>query len=213
MKTTRRRGALLATMVTLALAVLPVAAVDRDVVKDVRGEYEGRALRLRLDLNSAIHSLEPNVLSLDGMGHGRERSQVIFNRLESVYLQRVMSEGATRLTLTIFRTGDNALRLRSSAVPPSITGIPSGSQSTATYAASDSTAVALELQAGKKDPVGQRREIQTLLERLFYLGAEPTREELTSFVATHREWPVSRLAALTGLTPETVREVLAALGP
>lgn len=213
MTTPRRSGLALVALVALLLPAAPAAAVDRDVVKDVRGEYEGRALRLRLDLHAATHSLEPNVLSLEGMGHGQERSLVIFNRLETVYLERVMSEGATRLTLTIYRSGDNALRLRSSAVPPSITGIPSGAQSISTYATSDSTSVALELKAGKKDPDGQRREIQTLLERLFYLGAEPTREELTSFVATHREWPVSRLAALTGLSPETVREILAALGP
>jgi len=124
-----------------------------------------------------------------------------------------MSEGGSRLTLTIFRSGETARRLKSQAVPSPITGIPTGSQSIATYASSDSTAVALELAAGKKDPDAQRREIETLLGRLFYVDAKPTRDDLTRFVAGHRDWPVSHLAKLTGLDPDAVKEIIAALGP
>ena len=199
-------------LLTTAL-VTGAAAVSRDLARALRDEYEGRALQLRLDLDSAAHALEPNVLGLGGIAHGRENGQVIFYRLETVYVDRVTSEGGSRLTLTLFRSGEAARRLRSQAIPPAITGIPSASGSIATYAASDSTTVALELEAGRKDPEGQRREIETLLGRLFYLESKPTRDDLTRFVAEHRDWPVTRLATLTGLPPDTVREILAALGP
>ena len=188
-------------------------AVARDVVKDFRDICEGHTFQLRYDLDSAMHSLEPNVLSLGGMGHGRENGQVIFYALETVYVDRLMSEGGSRLTLTIFRSGETARRLRSQAVPPPVTGIPTGSQSIATYSSSDSTSVALELHAGKKDPEAQRREIETLLGRLFYVDARPSQDDLTRFVAGHRDWPVSRLAKLTGLDSGTIKEIIAALGP
>jgi hypothetical protein len=197
----------------IVAAATPAPAVDRDVVRTFRDAYEGQSLQLRLDLDTAMHSLEPNVLSLGGFAHGRENGQVLFFALETVYVDRVMSEGGSRMTLTIFRTADTARRLRSQAVPPPVTGIPSGSQSIATYASSDSTSVALELQAGKKDPDGQRHEIETLLGRLFYIDAKPTRDDLIRFVAGHRDWPVSRLAKYTGLGADAVKEILAALGP
>ena len=205
-----------AVVLGIAAAVLTAPraeAVARDVVRDFRDTCEGHTFQLRYDLDSAMHSIEPNVLSLGGMGHGRENGQVIFYALETVYVDRVMSEGGSRLTLTIFRSGETARRLKSQAVPPPITGIPTGSQSIATYSSSDSTSVALELHAGKKDPEAQRREIETLLGRLFYVDAKPTRDEMSRFVAAHRDWPVSRLARLTGLDSATVKEILAALGP
>jgi hypothetical protein len=205
-----------AAVLVVAAAMTPAQrtdAVARDVVKDFRDVYEGRALQLRYDLDSAMHSLEPNVLSLGGMGHGRENGQVIFYALETVYVDRLMSEGGSRLTLTIFRSSETAKRLKSQAVPPPVTGIPTGSQSIATYSSSDSTAVALELQAPKKDPEAQRREIETLLGRLFYVDARPTQDDLTRFVAAHRDWPVSRLAKLTGLDSGTIKDIIAALGP
>jgi hypothetical protein len=196
-----------------AAAATGANAVPRDVVRVFRDAYEGRTLQLRYDLNSAAHALEPNILSLGGMGHGRENGQAIFYALETVYVDRVMSEGGSRMTLTIFRSLDTARRLKSQAVPSPITGIPTGSQSIATYASSDSTAVALELLAGKKDPDGQRREIETLLGRLFYVDSKPTQDDLTRFVAAHRDWPVTRLAKLTGLDAGTVKDIIAALGP
>ena len=217
MRPVSRAGRVVAALV---LATLPAAAappwaraVARDVVRELRDAYEGQTLQLRFDLDSAAHALEPNTFSLGGMGHGRENGQVIFYALEPVYVDRLMSEGGSRLTLTIFRSAETARRLKSQAVPPPITGIPTGSQSIGTYATSDSTAVALELRAGKKDPEGQRREIDTLLRRLFYIDAKPTQDDLTRFVAAHRDWPVSRLTRLTGLDSGTVKDILAALGP
>jgi hypothetical protein len=200
-------------MVAAALPAPPAGAVTREVVHEFREAYEGRALQLRYDLDSAMHALEPNVFGLGGMGHGRENGQVLFYALETVYIDRVMSEGGSRLTLTIFRSSETAQRLKSQAVPPPITGIPTGSQSIATYASSDSTAVALELQAGKKDPEAQRREIETLFGRLFYVDSKPTQDDLTRFVAAHRDWPVSRLTKITGLDSATVKDIIAALGP
>ena len=216
MSAPRTPAVVAAVVLGIAAALAPArrtAAVARDVVKDFRDAYEGHTLQLRYDLDSAMHSLEPNVLSLGGMGHGRENGQVIFYALETVYVDRLMSEGGSRLTLTIFRSGETARRLKSQAVPPPVTGIPTGSQSIATYSSSDSTSVALELQAAKKDPEAQRREIETLLGRLFYVDARPTQDDRTRFVAAHRDWPVSRLAKLTGLDPGTIKEIIAALGP
>ena len=211
-----RTSVVAALVLGIAAAIAPARrtdAVARDVVKDFRDTYEGHTLQLRYDLDPAMHSLEPNVLSLGGMGHGRENGQVIFYALETVYVDRLMSEGGSRLTLTIFRSGETARRLKSQAVPPPVTGIPTGSQSIATYSSSDSTSVALELQAGKKDPEAQRREIETLLGRLFYVDARPTQDDVTRFVAAHRDWPVSRLAKLTGLDQGTIKQIIAALGP
>jgi hypothetical protein len=51
------------------------------------------------------------------------------------------------------------------------------------------------------------------MRRLFYIGAEPTRDDLTSFVAEHRDWPVARLASITGLSPDTVHGLVEALKP
>jgi hypothetical protein len=217
MRRVSRAGRVVAALMfaTLAAAAAPpwARAVSRDVVRELRDAYEGQTLQLRFDLDSAAHALEPNTFSLGGMGHGRENGQVIFYALEPVYVDRLMSEGGSRLTLTIFRSAETARRLKSQAVPPPITGIPTGSQSIGTYATSDSTAVALELRAGKKDPEGQRREIDTLLRRLFYIDAKPTQDDLTRFVAAHRDWSVTRLTRLTGLDSGTVKDILAALGP
>lgn len=210
-----RRVVVALVLATLSAAAAPprARAVARDVVREFRDAYEAQTLQLRYDLDSAAHALEPNTFGLGGMGHGRENGQVIFYALETVYVDRVMSEGGSRLTLTIFRSAETARRLKSQAVPSPITGIPTGSQSIATYASSDSTAVALELKAGKKDLEGQRREIDTLLRRLFYIDAKPSQDDVTRFVAAHRDWPVTRLAKLTGLDSATVKEILAALGP
>src|SRR5262245_36984608 len=78
------------------LSVPPAFAVSRDVAKDVRSVYEGRSLRLRLDLRSAAHAVEPNVLTASGIGYGRERSTVLFHRFETVFLERITSEGGAR---------------------------------------------------------------------------------------------------------------------
>ena len=87
---------LLSLPVAALLAVAgspPVLGVARDVVNEARSAYEGRTLRLRLDLKSAASAIEPNVLTLEGIGYGRPDAPVLFGRLETVYLERVKSKG------------------------------------------------------------------------------------------------------------------------
>jgi hypothetical protein len=200
-----RRAAVLAAALFVALSPRPATGVSRDVARAIREAYEGRTLRLRFDLHSAAHSVEPNVLALGGMGRGREGSPVLFYRLETVYLERVTSEGGSRVSLTIYRSADDARNLRATAIPAPALGNPAADRSQAAFARSDSTSVVLELAAGRKDPEAQRREITTLMGRLFYIDADPTRDEIAGFVWQHRDWTVSRLASITGLSPDEVR--------
>jgi len=188
-------------------------AVSRDVCRDIRDTYEGRSLRLRIDLRSASQAIEPNVMTMEGIGYGREESPVLFSRLDKVFLERVTSEGGSRLALTVYRSEEEMKRLRASAIPPPIMGIPGATQTLSNFAMTGSTTVMLELGAGKKDPDGQRRDIETLLSRLFYVDTEPTRAELEDFVLGHRLQPVGRLAAITGLTQDAVRSILEAAPP
>jgi hypothetical protein len=200
-------------LATILAVAHPAAAIDRDLGHDLRDRFEGHTMRLRLDLRSAAHAVEPNVLGLEGIGYGREGSPVLFNRLETVYVERVTSEGGSRVGLTIYRSEEEMRRLRSTAIPAPIMGIPGAMQPQAAFAREGSTSVILELRAGKKDAAAQRTEVDTLLRRLFYIDAGPTRQEIEQFIVEHRSMPVGRLAATTGLTSEEVRRVLEAAAP
>lgn len=197
----------------LALAGLlparPVGAVAREVVNEARGVYEGRTFRLRLDLRSASSAIEPNVLTLEGMGYARAEAPVLFGRLETVYLERIASEGGDRLSLTIYRSLEEMRQLRATAIPPpTMGGTPIGMQPMSGFARTGSTMVIFDLTAGKKDQAGQRAETDTLMKRLFYIDDAPERAELEEFVRQHRGWPVPRLAAVTGLGQDEVRALL-----
>lgn len=203
---------LLSLPVAALLAVAgspPVLGVARDVVNEARSAYEGRTLRLRLDLKSAASAIEPNVLTLEGIGYGRPDAPVLFGRLETVYLERVASEGGDRLSLTVYRSREEMQQLRATAIPPpTIGGTPIGMQPMSGFARTGSTMVIFELLAKKKDPAAQRGEIDTLMQRLFYLDDAPERGELEEFVRQHRGWPIPRLASVTGLSPDEVRALL-----
>jgi hypothetical protein len=203
---------LLSLPVAALLAVAgspPVLGVARDVVNEARSAYEGRTLRLRLDLKSAASAIEPNVLTLEGIGYGRPDAPVLFGRLETVYLERVASEGGDRLSLTVYRSREEMQQLRATAIPPpTIGGTPIGMQPMSGFARTGSTMVIFELLAKKKDPAAQREEIDTLMKRLFYLDDAPERGELEEFVRQHRGWPIPRLASVTGLSPDEVRKIL-----
>jgi len=194
----------------LAVAASPPAlGVARDVVNEVRGVYEGRTLRLRLDLKSAASAIEPNVLTLEGIGYGRPDAPVLFGRLETVYLERMASEGGDRLSLTVYRSREEMQQLRATAIPPpGIGGTPIGMQPMSGFARAGSTMVIFELLAKKKDTAAQRAEIDTLMKRLFYLDDAPESGDLEEFVRQHRGWPIPRLAAVTGLSPDEVRAIL-----
>ena len=183
-------------------------AIDHDVYKEIRGRYEGLAFRLRVDLAAARRALPPNTISLSGLGHDRENAPVLFGRLETVYVQRVTNESATRLELTVYRSREESDRLRASAAPQPMGGNPLAGRMLAGYAQMGSTSVLLDLQAGKKEPQAQESEVETLLRRLFYVGVEPGRDELEDFVRKHRGLAIGRLRELTGLPPERIRELI-----
>ena len=203
---------LAAALPALATAAAPLAfAVAREVVNETRSAWEGRTLRLKLDLRSAASAIEPNTLTLEGMGYGRPDSPVLFGRLETVYLERIASEGGDRLSMTIYRSREEMQQLRATAIPPpTIGGTPIGMQPMSGFARAGSTMVIFELLAKKKDTARQREEIDALMRRLFYLDDAPSREELEEFVRQHPGWPVPRLATVTGLSPDEIRAILEA---
>jgi len=204
----RRTFTSLAVVVSAAaFASPPVRAVTRDVVREVRDSYEGRSYRLRADLRSAGSAVEPNTVSLGGIGYGREGAPVMFSRLETVFIDRIMSEGAARLSLTIYRSAEEARRLRSGAIPPPVMG-GFGAATTLGFARADSTSVVLEMHSPKKDSGAQRQEIEALLRRLFYIDDEPTKDELARFVIDHKLWPIPRLAEVTGLPVAEIKDIL-----
>lgn len=170
-------------------------------------------LRLRVDLRPATQALEPNRMSVEGVGYARETAPVLFYRFESVFLERLTSDGATRLSLTIYRDRDEALQMRAVSIPAPVVGNPAGVNTMGAYARGGSTSVSVELKAGKKDRDGQRREADELMGRLFYLSGAPARSDLEAFVVEHRTMSVTRLAAITGLTPDEVRALTTAPAP
>jgi len=216
MRPGHRSPAALALGLFCAGVLLPGAgarAVPRGVCKEIRDQYEGLTLRLRIDLRAAGRADDANVVGLDGVGYPSERSLVLFTSLESVFLQRITSEGGSRLGLTVYRSREEADRLRASAVPQPMGANPNFGRTLATFAQQGSTSVVLELKAGKKDTAGQRQEIETLLDRVFYLKSDPTRDDLESFVRHHAALPVSRLHAVTGLPADEIRALLRDAAP
>src|SRR2546422_2889069 len=195
------------------LAFTDARAIQRDIFKEIRGRYEGRSFRLRIDLKAAGRAADPNVVSLDGVGYPSERSPILFSALETVFLQRMTNEGGTRVGLTVYRSEDEANRLRASAIPGPTMANPNFGRTLATFAQQGSTSVVLELKAGKKDPQAPLAEIETLLDRIFYLKSEPTREDLETFVRRHTGWSISRLRAVTGLPEEDIRALLKSTNP
>ena len=71
----------------------------------------------------------------------------------------------------------------------------------------------LELTASKESPEKQVEEIEALLDRLFYMKAEPTIDELEEYVQRHPRLPISSLSARTGLNPDRIRALLGEIGP
>lgn len=203
----RTTAPLAAALVAAAALAQPAEAVTRDVLREVRDAYEGRSYRLRADLRGAGSSVEPNTVSLEGFGYGREGAPVLFSRLQQVFIDRISSEGGTRLGLTIYRSAEQARRSRSGAIPPPVLG-GYGPSPTLSFARADSTSVVLEMRSSKKDAEAQRQEIEALLRRLFYIDDEPTKDELAQFVVDHRLWPVPRLAEITGLPIAEIKDIL-----
>jgi hypothetical protein len=204
-----RIGRAALAVVAIGLCATPAArAIQHDTYKDVRSRYEGLTFRLRVDLHAAGRANDPNVLTLDGMGYPSERSAVLFTSLQNVYVEKVTSEGGTRLSLTIYRNQEEANRMRASAVPAPTMANPNYGSTIAAFARQGSTSVVLQLKAGKKDGPGQRDEIEALLDKLFYLSSQPQREDLEMFVRRHPSLPISQLRATTGLPEEDIRDIL-----
>jgi len=185
-----------------------IGAIQRDTCREIRDRYEGLAFRLRIDLKAAAGAAEPNIVSLEGVGQPGERSPVLFGSLETVFVQRIASEGGSRLGLTVYRSEEEARRLRASAIPGPSMANPAYDRTLAAFARQGSTTVLLDLRAGKKDPQGQLDEIETLLDRVFYLKSEPLPEDLENFVRRHTGMPISKLRSLTGLPEDRIRSLL-----
>ena len=219
MRKTRSAGAPRAALAAAVLAAGLFApsgitvAIDREVFKDIRDRFEGMALRMRIDLKAATGAAEPNVVRLEGISQPAERAPVLFGSLETVYVQRITREGGSRLGLTVYRSEEEARRLRASAIPGPSLSNPAYDRTLAAFARQGSTTVILELKAGKKDPQGQLDEIETLLDRVFYLKSEPGIEALEDFVRRHSGMPISRLRSLTGLPDDRIRAILKETAP
>ncbi len=194
-------------LVAAALAA-PAAALPRDTFRTVKGRYEGLVLRLRVDLKEETGAHAPNVVGRGGIGYGRERAPVLFGRMEKVFIDRITNEGAKRLSLTVYRDQKEALRIRASAVPGPTFSNPNYPQTVASFAQLGSTTVLLELEAGKDDPDAQLAEIETLLDRVFFLKSEPDREEMEAFVRQHRGLSIQRLKEITDLDGDTIRALI-----
>lgn len=204
-------GPLIAWIALTAALVAPAGdlqAIDREIFKDIRDRYEGLALRLRIDLKGATGAAEPNVARLEGIAQPAERAPVLFGSLETVYVQRVTREGGSRLGLTVYRSEEEARRLRASAIPGPSLSNPAYDRTLAAFARQGSTTVVLDLKAGKNDPQGQMDEIETLLDRVFYVKSEPGTEALEDFVRRHSGMPISKLRSLTGLPDDRIRTIL-----
>jgi hypothetical protein len=208
-----RPALVLALLAVAALSARGTSAVEKDVYREIRGRYEGLVLPLRIDLRSAVTATPPNTVSLAGIGYARETAPVIFGRLEKVYVQRVINDGKTHLELTIYRSRDEADRLRASDIPQPMLNNPLAGRSLAGFARQDSTSVLLEVNAGRKEPARQMQEIETLLKKVFYIGSEPSVEELEEFVRAHHGMAPSRLHALTGLSVERIHALLEESNP
>jgi hypothetical protein len=191
----------------------PAGAVKRDLFRDVRAEYEGMTFRLRIDLRPANVASAPNVVNAEGVGYVRERSPVLFHRLQKVYIDRVTNDGKQSIGLTIYRNADQADQYRALAIPPPALANPNASGTLAAFAQTDSTEVLIELKAKKKEPGAQRQEIEMLLRRVFYIASEPTREEFEEVILRHRGASIGQLRALTGLENDEIREILERASP
>ncbi|HEX9427636.1 MAG TPA: hypothetical protein VGA64_07595 [Candidatus Polarisedimenticolia bacterium] len=206
----RGAGALLPSILFLLCAARSAAAVDRQVYKEVRARHEGMSYRLRIDLDQAQGANDPNVVSLQGVGHAREKGRVLFGQLETVFVERVINAGGSRLELSVYGSKEDAQRLRASNIPqPGYPGSSYG-RTIGSFAQLGSTSILFEVGSGKKEPAAQAEEIETLLDRVFYLGSGPTPEELEAFVRQHAGLPLQRLRELTGLDSETVRRLIKA---
>ncbi len=199
---------LLLSAAAIPLFTAGLEAVPRSLVREARVSYERKTWRLRVDLRAATHADDPNVISLAGIGYPREDAEILFTELESVYLDRITREGRSRLNLTIYRSLEEAERMRASAVPPPPGIHPTYSGTLAIFARQGSTTVILELQAKKEEPDKQRDEVTILLDRLFYISDAPTIEILEDYVRRHPWLPSGRLRAVTGLDIERIRAIL-----
>ncbi len=193
--------------------IAPAGAVKRQLFRDVRAEYEGMTFQLRIDLRPATVASTPTVVKSEGVGYVRERSPVLFHRLQKVYIDRVTNDGKRHIGLTIYRSADQAKQYRALAIPPPALANPNASGTLAAFAQMDSTAVLIELRAGKKEPDLQRGEIETLLRRIFYIASEPTREDLEEAVLRHLGASMARMRDLTGLESDEIREILERASP
>lgn len=205
----RRSAACAFLLIALSLSFPATAlAVKRSLVKELQSGYAGRTYPLRLDLRGTDYFAALNVVNDQGV-HYRGREQVIlFYRMETVYLDRVSNEGGQEVRLTLYRNRNDALQIRGSVPAAPMPAGPGRESTLGSFARDLSTAVILELRAGKDDPVAQGAELAALMANLFYLKDLPTYDQKEEFILSHPDLPLARLASITGLAQDLVQGIL-----
>ena len=204
----RKAAPPVAFALALLFGVSSASAVRREVVRDLQDEFGGRSFQLRVDLQRTNYFSAANVLDARGLTHQGRTLATLFLQMETVFLERVVSDGGKSVALTVYRNRDEAQRIRG-AVPGQ--AFPVGGDLGATmgnFARDLSTTVVLEVAAEKSDPDAQQRQFLELLDRLFYMKTAPTYEEKEAFITAHRTLPLGRLTEITGLSDEVVRGIL-----
>ena len=187
----------------------PALAVKREVIRDFQEDFGGRSYKLRVDLQGTNYMSVPNVMSAKGFKYQGRQFPVLFHRMQMVYLDRISNETGKSVALTIYRSKNDAGQIRGS-IPSAPMNPAAGASETAlgSFARDFSTTVVLELTAEKKDLDGQREQILDLLQKVFYVRAEPSFDEKEAFIRENRDLPIQKLMDLTGLPEQAVRNIL-----
>ncbi len=196
----------------LLLALLPIGrpalAVRRETLRQLRDDYAGHTFRLRTDLRGTNYLVISNVVDEKGIRYRGRELPILFRQMETVYLDRISNEREKSVTLTLYRSRDDARQIRGAIPAAPLPVGPDRNTTLGNFARDLSTSVTLEIAAGKDNPDAQREQVTTLLNRLFYLKEEPTYEEKEAFIRSHRDFPAARLAQVTGLDEAVIRGIL-----
>ena len=185
-----------------------VLGVKRTLVNEVQSDYAGRFYQLRADLRGTDSFAAFNVVNEQGIQYRGREMAVLFYRMETVYVDRISSEGKREIRLTLYRNRNDARQIRGSVPAAPLPVGPDRDSAPGSFNRDLSTNVILEFRAGKEDPVAQREEFTALMQSLFYIKEAPTYDQRENFILSHPDLPVPRLSSITGLSEDLVREIL-----
>jgi hypothetical protein len=194
-------------LILSALFPAPARAVKRDIIKELSSDYAGRSYQIRVDLRGTDYFAAFNVVDDKGVHYQGREQAIMFYQMETVYLDRISSEGDKQIRIAIYRSREDARQIRGSVPAAPIPVGPDRASTLSNFARDLSTNVILQLQAGKAEPSLQRTEIAALLEKLFFLKETPTFDQKEAFILSHPDLPMARLTAITGLSEDLVRGI------